>query len=317
MSILKNVFQNAIQEIPAIALRKLILRKAKESGIKTPGKFSDALVAHLCSGTTEKFIWTLPREKKEQNFDFSFSDEDIKELEANVTKIIEALPAVITDASDVASRLSFDRLCEGWFEEHGLQLDEIDSFRDRMEDRWGDGLSYLRMLLTCCREFGGKAFERHKKSRSRRHHYRRWVLLRLHVRACQVTDEIICLMENGFADGALARWRTLHEIAVVSVIIADGDETLAERYILHDDVEIKRQADDYDTNQVPLGFSPVGKRDRSAIERHYKRSIDRFGQTFASPYGWAADALNLKKPTFKDLQEKAGHRSMRRRPQIE
>jgi hypothetical protein len=307
---LKNVIQNAIQEIPAIALRKLVLRKAKESGIKTPGKFTDALVAHLLSRNNEEFIWNPHRESKSKNFDLNFSAEDINELDANVKKIIEALPTAIAEASNVASNLYFDSLCESWADESGLQLEEIGAFRDRLEDRWGTGLSYLRLLLTCCREMGGNAFKRHKKSKSSRHHYRRWVLLRLHVRACQVTDEVICLMENGFADGALARWRTLHEIAVVSVIIADGDETLAERYILHDDVEVKRQADDYDINQVPLGFSPIRKRERSAIERSYKRAIDRFGQTFASPYGWAADALSLKKPTFKDLQEKAGHQSM-------
>ena len=55
----------------------------------------------------------------------------------------------------------------------------------------------------------------------------RVLLIRL-VRACQVTDEIICLLENGFADGAMARWRTLHEIAVVAVVISQHGENLCD-----------------------------------------------------------------------------------------
>lgn len=54
----------------------------------------------------------------------------------------------------------------------------------------------------------------------------------------------------------------------------------------------------------------MAKRQRTTIERSYKLAIDRFGPTFASPYGWAAAALNLKKPTFKDLQTAAGRESM-------
>ncbi|WP_123812192.1 DUF5677 domain-containing protein [Ottowia oryzae] len=307
---IKSAVQNAARELPAVFLRKLLLRKAKEAEIPTPKKFSEALAAHLLAGGAGEFVWTSPRGKGEKSFNLTLTDEDIGELEANIENAIEKFPIAITKASDRVSRLSFDNLCQKWIDEYKLQSEDFDSFRNRLNERWGVGLDHLRMLLTCCRELGYESFKRHKRSRSFRHHYRRWVLLRLHVRSCQVADEVICLMENGFADGALARWRTLHEIAVVATLIAEGDEALAERYILHDDVELKRQADDHDATQVPMGFSPIGKRQRSAIELRYKAAIDRFGKAFASPYGWAADALELKKPTFKDLQEKAGHQAM-------
>ncbi|WP_217430933.1 DUF5677 domain-containing protein [Sphingomonas bacterium] len=52
-------------------------------------------------------------------------------------------------------------------------------------------------------------------------------MLHLHARACQVVFEIITLMENGLADGAMARWRTLHEITVVATILAEHGEELA------------------------------------------------------------------------------------------
>lgn len=307
---IKTAIKTAMQELPAVLLRKLVLRKAKEAGIPTPKKFSEAVVAHVLAQESGEFVWTSSRGKGEKFLDLTLSDGDVRELEEHVKEAIETLPKIIADTTDRVSHMYFDNLFKNWEEASEYQITECDSFRHRLIERWGTGLGHLRMLLSCCRELGDHTFKRHKKSRSIRHHYRRWVLLRLHVRGCQVADEVICLMENGFADGALARWRTLHEIAVVAVLIAEGDETLAERYILHDAVEVKRQADDYDATQVPMGFSPISKRRRSAIEREYKSAVDRFGKTFASPYGWSADALGLKKPTFKDLQEKAGQSAM-------
>jgi hypothetical protein len=66
------------------------------------------------------------------------------------------------------------------------------------------------------------------------------ILIRLLVRAWQVTDEILCLLENGFADGAMARWRTLHEIHVVAAVLMRHGESITERYLAHQAVESKR-----------------------------------------------------------------------------
>ena len=79
-----------------------------------------------------------------------------------------------------------------------------------MPTRWGKGLDLLRMLLTISREFGEEAHAKARRSRARSSRYRTDVLLRLHACACQVAGEIIKLMESGRADGAMARWRTLH-----------------------------------------------------------------------------------------------------------
>lgn len=64
----------------------------------------------------------------------------------------------------------------------------------------------------------------------------------LHARACRVAVEIHHLLAGGFPMGALARCRTLHEIAVTMMILADFgcmDEhpDLAERFLLHEDIK--------------------------------------------------------------------------------
>lgn len=47
-----------------------------------------------------------------------------------------------------------------------------------------------------------------------------------YVRACQIYAEILCLLKNGFANGAFARWRSLYELLVVSEFLMKyGEET--------------------------------------------------------------------------------------------
>jgi Family of unknown function (DUF5677) len=98
------------------------------------------------------------------------------------------------------------------------------------------------------------------------------VLLRLHARACQITEEIICLLESGFADGAMARWRTMHEITAVSSLMNRHGEDLAERYIAHQIVEARGAALQYRQQQERLGQEPMTE-DFAKIEDRYKAAI--------------------------------------------
>jgi len=304
--VIKQGLKKVLNTLPKTVLSKLLARKAKEAGLKIPFKAIEAFAEHLLAGNEGQFVWDDAKHKNKVVKIAITADE----IDAAMAKVLDALPETVLKATDVAGNRMFEIFCERWPAEHAAQQNEISSFKERMEERWGEGLGYLRMLLTCSRDIGQDTLKRHNKSKSRQRIHRRWVLLRLHARACQITDEIVCLMENGFADGAMARWRTLHELSVVASLIADGDEDLAERYILHDAVEVKRQADEYDATQVSLGFAPLGKRMRRTIELRYQTVLDRFGKEFTYPYGWAAKHLGHKKPTFKELQIAANRASM-------
>lgn len=304
-----NAVDQTLSGLPKTILRKLLSRKVREAGVEMPEHVVDALTEHLLSKQEGNFTWH-DGIKEIKNLQLTFSDEDVKELDEAVTKVLAAIPEATNKAFKAVCESTYTRLVKSWPNEDAAQQYELQEFRRGMEDCWGEGLALLRMLLTCCREIGEKTARRYQKSKSVKYQFRRWVLLRLHIRACQVSDEIICLMQNGFADGAMARWRTLHEISIVATLISNGDEDLAERYILHDAVEVKRQADDYDATHVPRGISPVSKRERKSIDGEYQAVLDRFGPTFASPYGWAAKHLALKKPTFKELQTAADRMDM-------
>jgi hypothetical protein len=126
-----------------------------------------------------------------------------------------------------------------------------------------------------------------------------------------VSSYIICLLENGFADGAMARWRTLHEIGVVAAVISQHGKGIVERYVAHEAVESKRAMDTYMKCYRQLGYKPIPERRRKKIIAAYDAVIAQYGPTFGGNYGWAAAHLKKKRPTLADLEVQAGRAEMR------
>lgn len=109
----------------------------------------------------------------------------------------------------------------------------------------------------------------------------------------------------------MARWRTLHELVVVANVLVDGGEELAKRYVDHNIIETKAGLDEYQRCHKGLGEKPIPYQERQKIIKDYERVINKYGKAFASPYGWAAEHLNLKKPILKNLEDSVSHSHMR------
>jgi hypothetical protein len=132
------------------------------------------------------------------------------------------------------------------------------------------------------------------------------VLTRLHARACQIASEILALLKSGHADGAHARWRSLHEIAVVSFFIKSAGNDVAERYLLHNAIESYKAAKLYQQYCARLGYEPISAEELKDIESTYQYLVGRFGPAYKEEYGWAASALCKDKPTFRDIEQEVG-----------
>lgn len=59
------------------------------------------------------------------------------------------------------------------------------------------------------------------------------------IKYINVFDEIICLIENGFPDGAMQRWRSLYEYSIIVLFILEQGEEVATAYTDHFYVSIK------------------------------------------------------------------------------
>lgn len=95
-------------------------------------------------------------------------------------------------------------------------------------------------------------------------------------------------------------------MATVALLIAANDDGLAERYALHQIIESRRACRDYGACQVRLGYEPMDPDDLLDLDKQYAGLLERFGEPFGTDYGWASEALDNKKPSFRDIERAAG-----------
>jgi hypothetical protein len=283
MDDMQALLDKQLAEVPRLLLRNIVAKKLRSAGIASTPDLADQLIDHALSGNPEPFRCD-DKSNDDSKVTLSFSDEDIADAEQKLSRLLSLLPNIIENTSMRIARALLPALKKRWIEEYSLQLKEQCDFRERLENRWGKALGAMRLLLTICREIGQDAAVSRPLLQTHLHN----VLTRLHVRACQVTAEIIVLLENGYADGAMARWRTLHEISIVMVLIKDHGETLAERYTAHQAVEAKSGKDQYHRCHVQLGCEPIDDKTCLEIDDACERALARYGKDFGGPYGWAA-----------------------------
>lgn len=307
---LQQAVNEAIQSLPTLFFEQHIEKKLKEQGVKPPEGFARKVADHLLSGNREPL--SFPAAARGKQISLKISNSDIEKIFQQIERFSnEQLPAFIPAMTGKLSQSVLKDLKAKWPEENGLQEADLAGFRERMGLRWGTSLGQLRMLLTMVREWCHNLSLRESHRRKRKNKQTRKLLIRLLVRACQVTDEILCLLENGFADGAMARWRTLHEIAVVAAVILQYGNEITERYINHQAVESKRALDKYNASAPSLGYKPIPARAQEKIVRAYDHAMATYGKPFKSDYGWAAKHLTKDRPTFADLEAAAGRAEMR------
>ena len=312
MNELQRLVEKTLADAPQLLLEKRLAEKFKAAGLKTTSATVRKAALHILSGSEEPFNI----KGKGDNISIQITDEDI-EYVINGTERLngEALEPFLRNAADMIADDLHKSLSKQWPVEFDAQRSDIAQFRERLECRWGTGLAKLRMLLTIGREWAQGAYERLESSGSKQSKKRLAdVMLRLHVRACQVTHEVIVLLENGLADGAMARWRTLHEITIVAAMIARFGEEIAERYLLYQVVESFAALKAYERDHTALGYKPISKRRSEKIRKEYSRLIARFGKKFGEEYGWAAHHLGIKEKerlTFARLEQEVGNAFMR------
>lgn len=302
MGTLQRAINEQIKTLPEKALAELLRKKLKAAGIRAYRKKSDELAALLILHGSDDFEW----DGIDKDTVIHFDRNDEKELRKITERYADVIGDVVIKLSKVFAKKIARDYSQNWREIRYKNVRHLQGFRDRIEDRWGDGLDALRILLDFSMEMGQKYQDRFARSRSKKNVFLRHALSRLHTRGCQVSNEIIVLLENGYPDGAMARWRTLHEIVTVAFLINDGGDVLAERYIAYDVVEAKKAFDELCRHREMLNLKGPSRRSMREVDAQVKAAVDRFGADFKNSYGWAADFVKNRFPRFVDIQALAG-----------
>lgn len=306
----QRILEDALADVPYEIAANVVSEKLAAQGVQLTDPERLQLIEHL--KTSDNDEWFLPDASPDERVRVEITDADIAAIHERFDEFMsERVPEIITNVGEKSAEQVLHALRDSWADEAERQRLERDGFQERLHARWGRSVSLLRMLLTVSREFGELANASFRSSEDHETPVLADVLLRLHARACQVTDEVACLLAAGFSDGAMARWRTLHEIAAVALFLREQGEAVAQRYVDHEVIESARAARDYDECRERLGYEPIAEVELVEIHEAHEKAVANYGPSFDGPYGWAADALRLKKPTLKDVRAAAGIDHMR------
>jgi hypothetical protein len=180
------------------------------------------------------------------------------------------------------------------------------AFEQRLQARWQKALDLFDSTVILTREAGERFSQKHREHVVKDKNALIEALVRIHIRACQTAAAVSVLLKSGFARDALARQRTLHELAVVAFLLKEHGTPLAERFLLHGVIETCTAAEQYESAYARLGYDPPDQDNLAYARAKRDRLCQRFGKAFKNNYGWAADVIGKERPTFEDL-EKAAH----------
>jgi hypothetical protein len=144
----------------------------------------------------------------------------------------------------------------------------------------------------------------------------RLALLALHATAASTVQEIGVLLRAGFWAGAAGRWRSLHELAVTSRIIAEYGPPIAQRYLDHGFVvQTRRLAEFYAVHgRGPVDPDELRRRQAEAAKLVTTHTSNEVRGPFHIEYGWAATLMPYAKkdpsarvrPTLVELEKLVG-----------
>lgn len=182
-------------------------------------------------------------------------------------------------------------------------------FEKRLIKKWGEPLSHLEVFIQQCLSEGNDFNKKFRKKAAKENDYLFEVLTRLHGRSCKIANEILVLLRSGYSDGGHARWRTLHEIAVISMFIKDHGQALAEKYLDYEIVENYREASEYQENCYKLGYEPLSDVELDIVKKRKNEIALKYGNDFLGNYGWTADILSKRERNFRSIEDKVnmGH----------
>ena len=305
-----HIFKEAVKELisPKRLVTNILSEKLKERGVdasKHNAKL-EGLAESVLKSTTNS---------GQDGIHVEFEDETLggRRIMLHLTgDDVDAAGKRLTDHIEESHLELFNTLVEGAVQRVLRKPDdrllalsnERVAFLRRLQHEWRDAFRLLDILIALCSEIGDA---RNEWLRARRNRSKDMVIVdvitRLHARGLQVAQEVQVLLRAGFSDGALARWRTIHELSVTASFIASRGPTVATRFVDHLDIDSAKSARQLTSFASALGFRPIPKKELARLSRLELELKNRYGAPFLEDYGWAADTLQNKRPTFAAIEQ--------------
>lgn len=304
MAILHDALKRAIGELwtDGSVMRQLLRRILGKHGISLSDAQVKSMAEAIEAGAESVEV---PTDGSDQSI--SISPDDVESAMSELEETLDAAAErAISHAVDVSAprilRSLYDALPAALREWHAAQR----AFERQVRRRWKAGLDRLDMLITMAHESGETFVEDLKREFDGQGPSDESVLMdvlaALHCRACRTAREVVCLLRSGYADGAHARWRSLHELAVTAYFLLERRGDTPQRYLDHAAVERWRAANQYQQHCHTLGYEPFSVDELKELEDGSDAAVAKYGPPFKENYGWAAQALGVPRPTFAQIE---------------
>lgn len=219
----------------------------------------------------------------------------------------EKIDAAVKEASEAAGEHVAEALRES---RRSMLIDHASirrGFEVRLRDIWGEALDALYAVYIVAVEAAEDYYKRTREQAIAEDDIVWEALLRIQARACHVASEIQALLRSGHAEGAQARWRTLHELTTVASFLSDQDAAVARRYLEHEAITRWWDAQQYQEHAARLQFEPFSDEEMAEMKAEHDGLIEKYGQDYGRDWGWAVGAV--KGPLGFATIEKAVERS--------
>ena len=90
---------------------------------------------------------------------------------------------------------------------------------------------------------------------------------------------------------------------VVSYIISQYGQELAEKYLLHETIQQYKSAQHHQTYAERINERPISQEEFDLLKEERDLLINRFGTPFKEDYGWASSVIRKDRPTTRDIEE--------------
>ncbi len=226
--------------------------------------------------------------------EFSGTDEEFnEEINGKLPELIQILGDTF---KSTLTKLYEDSILE---ELRGKEKKYIDNL---FED-YKKGFDYLQIFIDLNKYCGKRILEEYEKKQQNSESKKDFLLFRIQSRACQIATEIQTLLRYGYPDGAIARWRTLHEMSVIFLVLVDQPIELTEMFTDYEVIEKLRRAKDFEEQRDKLGWPPIEKEQLERLIEFKNNVTIKYGKEFLRSYGWTLNLLPKGKRNFKELEK--------------
>jgi hypothetical protein len=299
-------------------LANLFRKKLQEQGVKIGEREFGAITEQVRKRfrNEDGLSWESPWEldiAHEGEVKVEFGPQDFEGIAELIT---DSLTSAVQETVTATAPIMMAGVLAEIDSEFESRLRKTEEFRTNLITRWRKPLKLLSAQIAIAAQYGQDLNTWLRDNPPDGKSSVVEAITRLQARATQIAWEIEVLLQNGFADGALSRWRTLHEVSIVALFIEQEGEDTARKYLDHLEVDSRDMARFMQKAAAKSGHAELTPDEVLQLEAKVSELRALHGNEFDGYHGWASKAIEARlkslgvydpkkkvNPNFFDIEE--------------